>query len=55
MLARWRPPFFVSNFLNFLNLIDSNIFIEKRHADQLSKPSLDEESRLEVIYRILKD
>ena len=36
------PPFF-------------NIFIEKRHAYMLSKPSLDEESRLEVFYRVLKD
>lgn len=29
--------------------------MEKRHAEQLNKPNLDEESRLEVIYRILKD
>jgi len=36
------PPFF-------------NIFIEKRHADQLSRMNLDNESRLEVIYRVLKD
>jgi hypothetical protein len=32
-----------------------NIFIEKRHADQLQRRNLDEESRLEVIYRVLKD
>lgn len=36
------PPFF-------------NIFIEKRHAENLQKPSLDDESRLEVIYQVLKD
>lgn len=33
----------------------SNIFIEQRHADMLQKRNLDQESRLEVIYRILKD
>lgn len=33
----------------------SNLFVEKRHAYQLSKPNLDKESRLEVIYRILKE
>jgi hypothetical protein len=37
-----EPPFF-------------NIFIEKRHADQLERMNLDSESRLEVIYRVLKD
>jgi len=31
------------------------IFIEKRHADHLSKKDIDEESRLEVIYRVLKN
>jgi hypothetical protein len=33
----------------------SDLFVEKRHADHLAKPNLDDESRLEVIYRILKD
>lgn len=36
------PPFF-------------NILVEKRHAHMLQHPSLDKESRLEVIYRVLKD
>jgi len=31
------PPFF-------------NLFVEKRHIDNLGTPSLDDESRLEVIY-----
>ena len=35
--------------------IFSNILIEQRHANQLSKKNLDDESRLEVIYRVLKD
>ena len=32
-----------------------NLFIEKRHAEHLAKKDIDEESRLEVIYRVLKD
>jgi len=36
-------------------MLCSNIFIEKRHATHLAKRNLDEESRLEVIYRVLKD
>ena len=31
------------------------MIVEKRHADQLQKKNLDKESRLEVIYRVLKD
>ena len=32
-----------------------NIFVEKRHADHLANKDLDDESRLEVVYRVLKD
>ena len=32
-----------------------NIFVESRHADRLENKDIDEESRMEVIYRILKD
>lgn len=31
------------------------ITIEERHAEQLMRRNLDEESRSEVIYRVLKD
>ena len=29
--------------------------VERKHVERLSKKDIDEESRLEVIYRILKD
>lgn len=32
-----------------------NIFLDYRHADRLARKDIDDESRLEVIYRILKD
>ena len=32
-----------------------DILVEKRHVENLSKDRLDEESKLQVIYRILKD
>jgi hypothetical protein len=32
-----------------------NILIEQRHADRLEKKDIDNESRLEVVYRILKE
>jgi len=32
-----------------------NIVVERRHADRLEKKDIDEESKLEVTYRILKD
>jgi hypothetical protein len=32
-----------------------NVLIERRHADRLEKKDIDDESRLEVVYRILKD
>ena len=32
-----------------------DILIERRHADRLEKKDIDDESKLEVIYRILKD
>ena len=32
-----------------------NILVERRHADRLEKKDIDEESKLEVTYRILKD
>ena len=44
-------------FCKFFESFDifSNLFVEKRHADQLARVNLDDESRSEVIYRILKD
>lgn len=32
-----------------------NIFVEKKHADHLAQKDLDSESRLQVIYHILKE
>ena len=32
-----------------------DLSVEKRHCDHLGKKNLDKESRLQVIYRILKD
>ena len=32
-----------------------DLAVEKRHCDHLGKKNLDKESRLQVIYRILKD
>ena len=32
-----------------------DLLVEKRHVDNLAADNLDEESRLQVIYRILKD
>lgn len=51
--THWAP-IFVSQKYSVI-FYHSNIFIEKRHAVHLSKRNLDEESRLEVIYRVLKD
>jgi hypothetical protein len=32
-----------------------NLFVEQRHMEHLERKDIDEESRLEVVYRILKD
>ena len=32
-----------------------SILVEQRHAERLESKDLDEESRLEVMYRVLKD
>lgn len=32
-----------------------NIFLEKKHADHLANKDLDDESRLHVIYHVLKE
>ena len=32
-----------------------NLLLERRHADRLEKKDIDHESKLEVVYRILKD
>jgi len=32
-----------------------DVAVEKRHLDNLSQKTLDQENRLQVIYRILKD
>lgn len=32
-----------------------NIFVDAKHIEHLAKKDMDDESRLEVIYRVLKD
>ena len=32
-----------------------NMFVEERHTEHLAKKDTDEESRLQIIYRIMKD